>query len=49
MMKGLLKTSKEEKTPIEIMYISSKGDISHRNIIVMGNKKNILKHFACVP
>lgn len=33
-MNGLLLTSKEEKMPIEIMYISSKGAISHRTIIV---------------
>lgn len=42
-MNGLLKTSKEEKMPIEIMYISNKGDISHRTIIVKDIQNEYIK------
>jgi len=33
-MIGLLLTSKEDRLPIDIMYISSKGEITQRTIIV---------------
>lgn len=45
-MNGLLITSKEEKIPIEIMYISGKGDISHRTIIVKEIQDGYIKAFC---
>ncbi|MFJ8248151.1 hypothetical protein [Peribacillus asahii] len=33
-MNGLLLNSMEEKTPIEIIYLSDKGEISFRTVIV---------------
>lgn len=33
-MNGLLLTSKEEQMPIELLYISGKGEITHRTVIV---------------
>lgn len=45
-MNGLLKTSKEENMPIEIMYISGKGDISHRTIIVKEILTDHIKAFC---
>ncbi|MCV9886226.1 hypothetical protein [Metabacillus halosaccharovorans] len=45
-MNGLLITSIEEKLPIEIMYISGKGDISHRTIIVKEIQDEYIKAFC---
>jgi hypothetical protein len=33
-MNGLLLTSKEEKMPIELMYMSEDGKITYRRVIV---------------
>lgn len=46
MMNGLLKTSIEEKIPIEIMYISNKGNISHRTIIVKEIQSEYIKAYC---
>lgn len=45
-MNGLLLTSKEEKMPIEIMYISNKGEISHRTILVKDIQPDYIKGYC---
>ncbi|PAD67131.1 hypothetical protein CHH83_20600 [Bacillus sp. 7586-K] len=47
-MNRLLLTSKEEKMPIEIMYISSKGEISHRTILVKDILPDYIKGFCLI-
>lgn len=45
-MNGLLKTSREDKIPIEVMYISNKGEISHRTIIVKEIQNKYIKAYC---
>ncbi|MGQ4666541.1 hypothetical protein ACUIJN_11990 [Metabacillus halosaccharovorans] len=45
-MNGLLRSSKDEKMPIEIMYISEKGEISHRTIVVKEILDSHIKAFC---
>lgn len=40
-MNGLLLASKEEQMPIELMYISRKGDITHRTVIVKKHTRGL--------
>ncbi|MCM3413499.1 hypothetical protein [Metabacillus litoralis] len=44
-MKGLFRTSLEECLPIDIMYISNKGEITHRNIIVKDIQTEYIRAF----
>ncbi|MBO1515072.1 hypothetical protein [Metabacillus bambusae] len=45
-MTGLLFTSKEDQMPIELMYISGKGDITHRTVIVRDIQDDYIKAFC---
>jgi len=45
-MNGLLLTSKKEKLPIELMYLSKQGDISHRLVIVREIQKDYIKAYC---
>ncbi|WP_191561665.1 hypothetical protein [Metabacillus idriensis] len=45
-MKGLLERSKEQQTPVEIIYLSDKGAITHRTVIVNKVKENHIKAFC---
>ncbi|MFC0271143.1 hypothetical protein ACFFIX_06715 [Metabacillus herbersteinensis] len=45
-MNGLLLTSKEEQMPIEIMYMSNKGEISHRKVIVKGIQEDTIRGYC---
>ena len=46
-MYRLLQTSKEEKMPIELMYLSTKGEITHRTILVKDIQENVI-HAYCL-
>jgi predicted DNA-binding transcriptional regulator YafY len=45
-MNGLLLTSKEEKMPIELMYISEDQAITYRRVIVTSIDENYIKAFC---
>lgn len=45
-MKGLFLTSLEQQIPVEIMYISSKGTITDRLIIVKGIEENFIRAYC---
>ncbi|KIL72503.1 hypothetical protein [Bacillus badius] len=45
-MNGLLLTSKEEKLPIELMYLSDQGEISHRLVIITQIQKDYIKAYC---
>ncbi|HZH61604.1 MAG TPA: hypothetical protein VEY70_18940 [Metabacillus sp.] len=45
-MNGLLQRSKEEKFPIEIIYISNTGEITQRTIIVKEIQSEYIKAFC---
>lgn len=45
-MNGLLQMSKEEKLPIEIIYISNAGELTHRSIIVKEIQGDIIKAYC---
>lgn len=44
-MIGLLRTSLEECLPIDIMYISNKGEITYRSIYVNDIQEEYIKAF----
>lgn len=46
-MNGLLLNAKEQRFPIEIMYLSSGGDISFRTVIVKDIQEDHL-HVHCL-
>ncbi|MGG3943355.1 hypothetical protein ABEV54_18170 [Peribacillus psychrosaccharolyticus] len=45
-MKGLFLTSLEQQIPVEIIYISSKGTITDRLIIVKGIGENYIRAYC---
>jgi predicted DNA-binding transcriptional regulator YafY len=45
---GLFETSKEEQMPIEIIYISGKGKITHRTIVVKEVQSEYIKAFCLI-
>ncbi|MGG3799002.1 hypothetical protein [Metabacillus fastidiosus] len=45
-MKVLLHASKEEQMPIEIMYMSDKGEITHRRVIVREIQNDFIRAFC---
>ena len=45
-MNGLFLTSMEQQIPVEIMYISSKGTITDRLIIVKGIEENYIRAYC---
>ncbi|MGG3451550.1 hypothetical protein ABER98_17065 [Domibacillus aminovorans] len=47
-MNGLLLTSKEEKMPIEIMYMAADNTIMKRHIIVMSTDDNYIKAYCFI-
>ncbi|MCM3599023.1 hypothetical protein M4D55_25120 [Metabacillus idriensis] len=47
-MKGLLERAKEEQFPVEIIYISDKGDLTQRTIIVNEVKGDYIKAFCFI-
>lgn len=46
-MNQLLQTSKEDKVPIELMYQSTKGEITHRTVLVKDIQENVI-HAYCL-
>lgn len=46
MMNGLLQRSKEEKFPVEIIYLSNTGEITQRTIIVKEIQNEYIKAFC---
>lgn len=45
-MNGLLISSKENRMPIELIYIASTGDISYRKILVTEIKESYIKAYC---
>lgn len=45
-MNGLLMTSKEEQLPIEIMYLSKSGEITHRTVVVKDIQPDYIKGYC---
>jgi hypothetical protein len=45
-MNGLFEKSLEEKLPLEIMYLSNKGEITHRTVIVNDIQEDYIKVFC---
>ena len=45
-MKGLFQISLEQQIPVEIIYMSSKGTITDRLIIVKGIEENYIRAYC---